>query len=427
MNWALFSAENLVLLPVFIFSFVLLLSLIVFVHEYGHFAAARMLGVRVDVFSIGFGKVLARWRDRHGTEWRISVLPLGGFVKFFGDAGPASDPGDAVAAERDGAEQDGPSTTQFPKPGQEGEIASRLTPEERKVCFHFKPVWVRSIIVAAGPASNFILAIAIFWGLIMTFGDAVVEPRIGTVSPGSAAEEAGFLPGDVITAADGREMSSFDDLLAVTRLGAGDEIAFTVERGGETIVIIATPRREVVEDAFGNKATGGLLGLSPDREAFKTVKRGPVEALGIAAERCWGVVASTTKFLGRLIAGREDASNLGGPFKMAQYAGQAMTAGFNGDAKALESRSILDRLQISLATFVNLAAFVSVSIGFLNLLPVPVLDGGHLMYYAYEAAAGKPLGVRAQAIGFRVGIVLLASFMLFVTWNDITSFFAIRS
>ncbi len=422
MNWALFAPENLILFPVFLVSFILLLSLIVFVHEYGHFAAARMLGVRVDVFSIGFGKVLARWRDRHGTEWRISLLPLGGFVKFFGDAGPASNPSADVEAEKDQ-----PATTQFPKPGQEDDLALRMTPEERKVCFHFKPVWARAIIVAAGPFSNFVLAIAIFWALIMTFGDSVVEPRIGRVAPGSAAEAAGFLPGDVIVSANGRPVTSFDDLMMVTRLGAGDEIAFAVERDGEAIVIIATPRREVVEDAFGNKSTGGLLGLSPDRDAYKIIKRGPVDALGVAADRCWSVVASTTKFLGRLITGREDASNLGGPLKMAQYAGQAMTSGFSGDDKTLESRSLWERLKISLATFVNLAAFVSVSIGFLNLLPVPVLDGGHLMYYAYEAAAGKPLGVRAQAIGFRLGLLLLGSFMLFVTWNDISSFFAIKS
>jgi regulator of sigma E protease len=243
----------------------------------------------------------------------------------------------------------------------------------------------------------------------------------------SAAEAAGFQPGDVIVAADGRTVTTFDDLMMVTRLGAGDEIAFTIERGGETMVIVATPRREVVEDAFGNKSTGGLLGLSPANDAQKTVKRGPLEALGVAVDRCWGVIASTTKFLGRLIAGREDASNLGGPLKMAQYAGQAMTSGFNGDDKALESRTIWERLKISLATFINLAAFVSVSIGFLNLLPVPVLDGGHLMYYAYEAATGKPLGVRAREIGFGVGLFLLGSFMLFVTWNDITGFFAFKS
>ena len=422
MNWALFAPENLVLLPVFVVSFILLLSLIVFVHEFGHFAAARMLGVRVDVFSIGMGKVMARWTDRHGTEWRISLLPIGGYVKFFGDAGPASNPSEEVAAE-----QDGPATTQFPKPGSEKEIARRLTPEEKKVCFHFKPIWARALIVAAGPISNFVLAIAIFWGLIMTFGEVVVEPRIGAVSPDSAAEEAGFLPGDVIVAADGRRISSFDDLMVVTRLGSGEEIAFTVERGGETMVILATPRRQIVEDAFGNKSRGGLLGLTPETDAYKVVKRTPLEALGVAAERCWGVITSTTKFLGRLIAGKEDAENLGGPLKMAQYAGQAMTAGFNDEANALESRSLLEKLRVSLATFINLAAFVSVSIGFLNLFPIPVLDGGHLMYYAYEAAAGKPLGARAQAIGFRVGLLLLGSFMLFVTWNDITSFFAIKS
>jgi regulator of sigma E protease len=422
MNWAVFAPENLVLLPVFVVSFILLLSLIVFVHEFGHFAAARMLGVRVDVFSIGMGKVLARWTDRHGTEWRISLLPIGGYVKFFGDAGPASNPSEEVAAE-----QDGPATTQFPKPGSEKDIARRLTPEEKRVCFHFKPIWARALIVAAGPISNFLLAIAIFWGLIMTFGEVVVEPRIGAVSPDSAAEEAGFLPGDVIVAADGRQISSFDDLMVVTRLGSGEEIAFTVERGADTIVILATPRRQIVEDAFGNKSRGGLLGLTPEIDAYKVVRRTPLEALGVAAERCWGVITSTTKFLGRLIVGKEDAENLGGPLKMAQYAGQAMTSGFNADANALESRSLLEKLRVSLATFINLAAFVSVSIGFLNLFPIPVLDGGHLMYYAYEAAAGKPLGARAQAIGFRVGLLLLGSFMLFVTWNDITSFFAIKS
>lgn len=422
MNWALFSPENLVLLPVFILSFILLLSVIVFVHEFGHFAAARLLGVRVDVFSIGMGKVLARWTDRHGTEWRLSVLPIGGYVKFFGDASAASNPSDAVTAE-----QDGPATTQFPRPGAEKEIARRLTPAEKKVCFHFKPIWARALIVAAGPASNFVLAIAIFWALIMGYGDLVVEPRIGAVSPASAAEEAGFQPGDVIVAANGRRIASFDDLMVVTRLGSGEEIAFTVERDGEIMTIRATPRRQIVEDAFGNKSKGGLLGLTPERDAYKVVRRTPLEALGIAAQRCWGVVTSTTKFLARLVAGKEDAENLGGPLKMAQYAGQAMTSGFNGDANTLESRSLWEKLRISLATFINLAAFVSVSIGFLNLFPIPVLDGGHLMYYAYEAAAGKPLGARAQAIGFRVGLLLLGSFMLFVTWNDITSFFAIKS
>ncbi len=426
MNLAVLSVENLVLAPVFILSFILLLSVIVFVHEFGHFSAARLLGVRVEVFSIGFGKVLARWRDRHGTEWRISLLPLGGFVKFFGDAGPASNPSDEIAAEQD-RQQDGPATTQFPKPGQENELARRMTPEERKVCFHFKPVWARSIIVAAGPFANFALAIAIFWGLIMAYGDLVVEPRIGAVSPASAAEEAGFLPGDVIISANGRQISTFDDLMMVTRLGSGEEIEFGIERDGETMMLLATPRRQIVEDAFGNKTTGGLLGLAPDRNSYKTVRRGPVESIGIAAERCWDVIASTAKFLTRLIAGKEDMKNLGGPIKMAQYAGQAATSGFNGADTEPESRSLLARLQTSLANFINLGALVSVSVGFLNLLPVPVLDGGHLMYYAYEAAAGKPLGVRAQAIGFRVGIVLLASFMLFVTWNDISSFFAIKS
>jgi regulator of sigma E protease len=260
--------------------------------------------------------------------------------------------------------------------------------------------------------------------LIMIYGDRVGEPKIGIVDPGSAAEEAGFLPGDVILAANGRKIGSFDDLVMLTRLSSGEKLTFKVKRGGGELTIEATPRRQAIEDGLGNKTELGVLGIRGSDEA---VRYGPVEAVGVACKKVWGIIASTGKFLSRLLVGKEDAAQLGGPIKIAQYAGQAMKSGFDHDNKALESLSLLERLQLSLATFINLAAVMSVSVGLLNLLPVPVLDGGHLMYYAYEAAAGRPLGVKAQAIGFRVGIVLLASFMLFVTWNDITGFFAANS
>lgn len=391
-----------------------LVTIIVFFHEYGHFSVARLLGVRIDVFSIGFGKPIARWRDSKGTEWRIAWIPLGGFVKFFGDANAASQRDPALDEETDEA---GPATTQFPQPN-----ATRrgLTPEEKKVCFHYKPVWARAAIVAAGPMANFVLAAAIFWGLLMALGDVVWQPRISMVEEGSAAHEAGFEPGDTIRSINGRAVRDFDDVAMAAKLNAGERLVIVVDRGGELVSLEATPRREEMPDAFGNTVSAGKLGIAPDPEARAFVRYGPVEALGHACGKVWSILSGTVKFVGRLVLGKEDANQLGGPVRLAQYAGQAATIGFS-DTGAAEPPGLGERLQASLWTFINFAAIVSVSIGFLNLLPVPVLDGGHLMYYAYEAVAGKPLGARAQAIGFKVGIVLLASLMLFVTWNDITN------
>lgn len=407
--------EQLFILPIAFIAFLILLTIIVFFHEYGHFSVARLLGVRVEVFSIGFGKTIARWVDRKGTEWRIAMLPLGGYVKFFGDANPASQ------ADPEIAEQvAGPATTQFPRPADKSEAGRGMTPEEKKVCFHFKPVWARAAIVAAGPVANFVLAIAIFWSLLMVFGDITVTPRVGAVEEGSAAAEAGFVAGDTIRSVNGRRVKDFNDLSIAAKLGAGETLTFEVDREGAIVVLKAQPRREEMDDAFGNKIVVGKLGIAADPRAQTFVRYDPVEALGKATQRVAGILEATVKFLGRLILGKESASQLGGPIKMAQYAGQAAMSGFDESGYEQEP-GFLTKLKVSLATFINLAAVVSVSIGFLNLLPVPVLDGGHLMYYGYEAVAGKPLGARAQAIGFRVGIVLLASLMLFVTWNDINN------
>jgi regulator of sigma E protease len=410
------SLDQFVIVPIAAFAFIILLTIIVFFHEYGHFSVARLFGIRVDVFSIGFGKSIARWVDRSGTEWRIAMIPLGGYVKFFGDANAASQAREDIA-EGDAPEPH-PATTQFPPPGKEEEVGRGLTAAEKKVCFHFKPVWVRGAVVAAGPIANFILAVAIFWGLFMAFGDVVQEPRIGEVSRGSAAEEAGFEPGDRILTVDGRKLKNFGELTIAVRLSAGEPIRFEVERDGAVVTLVATPRRETTEDGFGNPVEAGVLGVRADQNGTKFVRYNAGESLQMAVERVANILKATVRFLGRLILGKEDASQLGGPLKMAQYAGQAAMSGFDESAYE-EPPGFLTKLKVSLGTFINFAAVVSVSIGFLNLLPVPVLDGGHLMYYAYEAVARKPLGARAQAIGFKVGIVLLASLMLFVTWNDI--------
>ena len=408
------SLVSLLILPISIAAFLVMLTIIVFIHEYGHFSAARLLGVRVETFSIGFGKAIAKWRDKHGTEWRISRWPLGGYVKFFGDMNVASQAPDEAAK---------PITTQFPAPGHEEEVATGMSAEDRKVCFHFKPVWARAIIVAAGPISNFVLAVAIFTMLYMTLGRGLIEPVIGSVSENSAAAEAGFVPGDRILSVDGRPIEKFNELYDLVLTSGGDAMAFRVDREGATVDMTVTPRRVEDEDRYGNKIERWLLGVAPKADAVRFEKYGFVAAIGEGVRELGRVLSLTVKYLGKILLGKEDASQLGGPIKMAQYAGQSVMSGFDESSYQTQP-SFWTKLQMSLIDFVYFSAVVSVSIGFLNLLPVPVLDGGHLLYYAYETVVGKPLGVRAQAIGFRLGLVMLASLMIFVTWNDINNLIA---
>lgn len=404
--------ESFIILPITILAFLVLLTIIVFIHEYGHFSVARLLGVRVDVFSIGFGKPLLRWTDRKGTEWRVARWPLGGYVKFFGDLNAASQASPEA--------QKGPATTQFPTPGHEDEVAQGMSAEDRKVCFHFKPVWARALIVAAGPLANFVLAVAIFTALFATLGRAEHAAAVGSVVEASAAEEAGLLPGDVITALNGRPVERFRQLQDQVLLSGGQTLRLTIDRAGEELTLELTPRRTESPDRYGNIVESWMLGIGADPNNYNFRKYNLIEAAGEGVNELGRILSLTVKFIGRIILGQENVDQLGGPVKMAQYAGQSVMSGFDSD-NYRERPSLWTMLKISLIDFISLAALVSVSIGFLNLLPVPVLDGGHLMYYAYESIAGKPLGARAQAIGFRVGIVLLASLMIFVTWNDINN------
>lgn len=406
--------QSLLIFPITIAAFLALLMIIVFIHEYGHFSMARLLGVRVDVFSIGFGKPILRWVDRKGTEWRIAALPLGGYVKFFGDLNAASQASPEVA------KASAPATTQFPKPGDTEEVGQGMTAEERAVCFHFKPVWARAAIVAAGPVANFILAVAIFASLFAAFGRQYAEPVVGSVLEASAAQEAGVLPGDRIVEVNGRSIDKFRQIQDAVSLSSGDALEVTVLRGGGEVELTIVPTRAEIEDRYGNPIEVWQLGIGGDPNAYGFEKYGFVGAIHEGVKELWRVLSITTRFLGKIITGKEDAKQLGGPIKMAQYAGQSVMSGFD-QAGYGEKPSFGTMLKASLVDFISLAAFVSVSIGFLNILPVPVLDGGHLLYYAYEAIAGRPLGARAQAVGFRVGIVLLASLMIFVTWNDINN------
>ncbi len=400
--------SSLVAFLVSVGAFAVLLPLVVFIHEYGHFKTARLCGVRIDVFSIGFGPALKQWTDRHGTVWKIAAIPLGGFVKFFGDANAAS----AGAQTAEGDEHH-PMTTQF---GSEKErLGAQLTEEEKRVCFHFKPVWQRALIVAAGPFANFALAIAIFTVIFASIGTSYLKPVVGSVQEESAAAEAGFQAGDEILAINGRRVAQFSDMQMRVSIASDEELTFLVDRAGEEITLVATPRRTVRTDDFGNEVKIGVLGIRGDGEYLEWRRYGPIEAVGAGVGKVWQVVEITGRFLSRLVTLQEDPRQLGGPVTMAKYAGQSVMTGFD---ERLEV-GMGDRVLTSVISFVQFAAFVSVSIGFLNLLPVPVLDGGHLLYYAYEAIAGRPLSDQVQGVGFRIGLVVVGSLIVFVVVNDV--------
>jgi regulator of sigma E protease len=378
-------------------SFLLVLTLVVTVHELGHFLAAKAFGVAVDRFSIGFGRSIAQWKDRAGVEWSIGWLPLGGYVRFSGDANAASVPdGDDLEALR-------------------REIVANEGAEAVDRYYHFKPPWQRAIIAAAGPIANFGLAIALFAFLLMTVGETVLPARVDGVRPGSPAQIAGFRPGDMVVKANGRTVESFFDLRQIVAIRSGAETEFVVDRGGQLINLTATPLRQTVVDRVGGAQRQGVIGLEGvERPGDREIRRyGPVQAVARGAEKTWRVLETTVYYLGRLIRGHETADQLGGPLRIAQASGQVAMAGAEG---ATDLGSFILGSGVAL---LGLAAVLSVGIGFMNLLPVPVLDGGHLLFYAYESIAQRPLNAKVQAAGYRVGLALLVGLMLFATWNDL--------
>lgn len=377
--------------------FVLVLGVVVTVHELGHFLAAKWLGTKIDRFSIGFGRALASWRDKAGVEWRIGWLPLGGYVRFAGDDNAASIPDENDLAEM-----------RRELVGKEGEGAL-------SEYFHFKPLWQRAIIVAAGPFANFALAIAIFATLLMSFGEVVLPFRVAQVTPNSAAAAAGFRAGDLIVEANGREVRRFDEVQQLVRVRAEVPTRFVVERGGQRVELIATPRWEMQEDPVAGEQRVGVLGLSPAQryEDFTRVRYGPVEALAGGVKRTWNVLETSVYYLGRMVTGQVGTDQLRGPLGIASVTGKVAQIGAEG------APSVGLMLLGAGYNLLQLVALISVSIGFMNLLPVPVLDGGHLLFYAYEAVARRPLAAKVQAAGYRVGLALVLGLMLFATWNDL--------
>jgi regulator of sigma E protease len=360
----------------YIIPFLVVLTVVVFFHELGHFLVARWNGVKVDAFSVGFGPELWGFNDKHGTRWKLSAVPLGGYVKFFGDANAASTPDFDKAAEMD--------------------------PQEKSVSFIHKKVWQRAAIVAAGPIANFILAIVIFSFTFMLLGRAISDPVATGVTPDGAAAEAGIVAGDVIRAIDGSPVRSFTDIPRIVAPNPNRPLVFTIERGGSTMDITVTPKLEERADQFGNKQAIGFIGMSNDSKTsnFRFEKLGPVDAVGAAAGETWFIIARTMGYLKDIVTGHQSADQLGGPIRIAKISGEVATLG--------------------VTALINLAAVLSVSIGLLNLFPIPMLDGGHLVFYAIEALRGRPLSEQAQEIGFRFGLAIVLMLMVFATWNDLT-------
>jgi regulator of sigma E protease len=450
----------------YVVPFLVVLTILVFVHELGHYWVARRNGVRIEVFSIGFGSELFGWTDKAGTRWKFSAIPLGGYVKMYGDADATSAPGESLPD---------------------------MTPEQRAVSFHHKSLGQRAAVVAAGPAANFLFAIVVFAALYVFVGQPFTPPNVGVVLPDSAAQRAGIQPDDRIVSINGGEIERFEDIQRIVQLNLDSgPLDIVVQRGGGEVEIHATPTIETARDRLGRESRQALLGIAPftppvvgavvrgkpaeragiqagdrvlringtpitrfedmlrivegnpegtpltillDRDGREIEVRatptmenttdrlgrevrqpqlgirsagplteirqhGPVEAVSRAVQETWGQTIGTLRAMGQIVTGRRSTSELGGPGRIAEMAGEVTKSGG----------------AIALILFM---CVLSINLGLINLFPVPMLDGGHLLFYAAEALRGRPLSLRVQEYGFRIGLVLVLSLMLFATWNDL--------
>jgi regulator of sigma E protease len=366
----------------YVIPFLAVLTVIVFVHEMGHYLVARWNGVAIQAFSIGFGPELLGWDDRHGTRWKLCAIPLGGYVRFVGDMNAASTP--------------------------DPEVVAQASPELAPSLFVNKNVWQRIAVVVAGPLANVILTFLILYALLLGYGRYTIPPVIGEVIAGSVAESAGLQAGDEILSVDGYAVRGFEDFQRYVATSPARPVTMVLERNGTEQTITLVPEATEIEDRFGNSQRIGRIGVSRDvEETDVTLYRpGPVEAVGMTFEEIRFIVQRTAAFLGDFFVGRGDIEQLGGPVKVAKVSGEVATLG--------------------ILALVNLTALLSLNIGIFNLLPVPMLDGGHLLYYLAEAVRGRPLSMRIQEIGYRFGFALVLALMVFTLFND-TLFAYLRS
>lgn len=363
----------------YIVPFILVMSAIVFFHELGHYYVGRWCGVKIEAFSLGFGPELFAVVDKYGTRWRLALFPLGGYVKFLGDANAASAP--------------------------DAEGVAELAPVDRSRTLAAQSVAKRAAIVAAGPIANFILALVLFTGLFMGLGRSELTARIGFVEPNSPAAIAGFQKGDVIKSINGSPIVSFQDLQQATMLSTGLSMTFVVDRAGVETKLEATPQITLVDQGVLGKRRIGHLGLGASRDAadLKFERCSPVACVGWAGEQIAFISRATGAYVVGLFAGRESVDQVSGPIAISQIAGELA--------------------KISIWELVNLAALFSVSVGLMNLLPIPLLDGGHLMFFLYEAVRGRPISDRIQQAGIRIGIALVACLVVFTTTHDVLRLF----
>lgn len=352
--------------------FLLLLGPLVFIHELGHYLVGRWFGVKADVFSIGFGKEIAGWTDKRGTRWKLSALPLGGYVQFAGDMNPASQPS--------------PEWLSLPA-------------EERNRTFQAKPLWQRSLIVLAGPITNLLFAVLILAGFTLGYGKIIVPPVVGEVQAGSAADQAGIKVGDRIVSMRGHPVDSFLDVRLEVGQNPGEPMDIVVLRDEQRINFAVNAAVKIESDQFGNTQKIGFLGVGP--RSYEIVRVGPVDALIDGVKQTGSIITMMVNGIGQIITGKREIKELGGPIKIAKFSGEQLVSGWQ--------------------SFVSFAALISINLGFINLLPIPVLDGGHLAFYAAEAVRKKPVGQRGQEWAFRTGLAFVMALMLFVTINDVAS------
>jgi len=356
-----------------VLAFLLVIGPLIFVHELGHYFAGRLFGVKAETFSIGFGREMFGWTDRRGTRWKVGWMPLGGYVRFKGDMNPASTPSDEWLA---------------------------LPSAERAETFQSKSLWQRFIIVLAGPLTNFLFAIVALMIIFASIGYPSSAAIVGAVVEGSPAEGAGFRPGDTIVDVNGSGIDTFADLQSYVSLRPGQPMRFLVQRDGAEVALQATSSAEVVRDQFGNEARIGRIGVAPGALEFAPL---PLHRLpGAAIDTTIDTVETMVVALGQVITGQRSVKELGGPLKIAEVSGQQASLGW--------------------LPFFWLMVIVSINLGFINLLPIPLLDGGHLLFYAIEGVRRKPLKPEAQEWAFRTGLAVLLALMIFVTFNDLASF-----
>lgn len=356
----------------YVVPFLVVLSVLVFVHELGHYLAARWNGVRVEVFSIGFGPELFGWTDKNKTRWKVSLLPLGGYVKMLGDASAASNP--------------------------DPEVMAKLSEEERSNALHAKTVYQRMAVSVAGPLANYVFAFAMFAALFATVGQRYTPAEIGFVQEGSAAQKGGLASGDRVVSVEGIPVQRFEDMQSIVSENADVSLSFVVVRGEDELQFTLTPDLKEQTDVFGRTRKMGVLGIG--REGVEYIKRGPLGAVYYAAAECWKLTSQSLEAIGQMMIGARGSEGVGGPLRIAQLTG--------------------DVAQLGIPSLLWLMAILSISLGLINLFPVPVLDGGHLLFYAIEAIRGRPISEKNQERAFLVGFAIVGSLMAFAFWNDLT-------